>query len=294
MSFHSIAARIGRFYPFASGAGSFANLKVFRLLDPAEGEDGVVEVTGGRALVPPGDHVGRAMRFVGDLDPKVSWVVDRAVQPGDVALDIGANLGLVSLRMSAQVGPQGIVHAFEPQPRLQRYLRQTLEMNDPCNIKLHPIALGTETATLEMAVPGHNAGAATLNQAQEKSQRPGVEMIAVQVRALSDYAEEIGLTRVDFIKIDVEGFEANVIRGGIDLLRAARPRVIILEENNPDPQTGLSPALESLLALDYDLFSLPKRLLSVRLYPLAARQAAHDYVAVSRSAPEATRRALGI
>jgi FkbM family methyltransferase len=269
-------------------------MKLFRLLDPVGGPDAMVPVIGGQAVVPAGDHVGRAMRFVGDLDPKVSWVVDRAVQPGDVALDIGANLGLVSLRISARAGPQGMVHAFEPQPRLQGYLRRTLEQNSPCNITLHPIALGTETATLEMAVPGHNAGAATLNHAGDKSTRPGVEMIAVPVRALSDYAGEIGLSRVDFIKIDVEGFEANVIRGGTELLRATRPRVIILEENNPDPQTGLSPALESLQALDYDIFSLPKRLLSVRLCPLAERQAAHDYVAVSRSAPDATRRALGL
>lgn len=130
--FVDLIGRASRLYPFYSGAGRFANSALFRSLDTSGGPDAIVQVEGGKALVPAGDHVGRAMRFVGDLDPKVSWVVDRCLRPGYVALDIGANLGLVSLRMAARVGSSGQVHAFEPQPRLISYLEKTQALNPGC------------------------------------------------------------------------------------------------------------------------------------------------------------------
>ena len=289
-----IAAGLGHFYPLKSGCGSFANSWLFRHLDPDGGPDGIAHVTGGRALVPGGDYVGRAMRYVGDLDPKVSWIVDQVVAPGDIALDIGANLGLVSLRLALRAGQTGHVHAFEPQPRLHPYFGKTIEMNPDACITLHKIALGTESSTLEMAVPKHNAGAASLVTPANSAQQQDMQFINVPVRPLTDYAAEIGLDRVDFIKMDVEGFEANVIAGGLELLKRTRPKVILLEENDIDPQTGLSPALAALQGLDYSLFALPRRMFSVALVPLSENRVAHDYVAVSASAPDPIWRALGV
>lgn len=232
------------------------------------------------------------MRFVGDLDPKVSWVVDRTLRAGDIALDIGSNLGLVSLRMAARVGPAGQVHAFDPQPRMQAYFRRTLDLNPDLPITLHPIGLGPESTTLELAIPPNNAGSASLSTRFEN--RPGTETVQVPVEPLDSYAQTAGITQVKMIKMDVEGFEAQVLQGARAFLGQTRPAVILLEENNPDPNTGLSPALEILQALDYSLFTLPRALWSVRLAPLAERAPAHDYVAVAADAPDAVRHALGL
>lgn len=282
-----VAERLGHLYPLKSGCGLLANSSFFRWIETASDTDAVARVTGGRAVVPAGDYVGRAMRFFGDLDPKVSWVVDAVLQPGDVALDIGANLGLVSLRMAARVGPSGYVHAFDPQPRMQSYFRRTLELNPDLPIRLHPIGLGAEDGTLTLSVPEGNAGSASLRHA-----RPGSSQIDVPVRRLDEIAESEGIDRVDFIKLDVEGFELYVLQGGAGLIARTRPKVLVLEENDPDPETGLSPALEALQELDYDLFRLPKALWSVRLHSLESRIPCHDYVAVSRDAPVAVRRCL--
>ena len=288
----SIMATVGHLYPLKSGFCRFANSAMFRHLDPPNGPDAIAKVTGRRALVPGGDHVGRAMRFVGDLDPKVSWIVDRAILPGDVALDIGANLGLVSLRMAARTGLKGQVHAFEPQPRLHPYLNQTIAMNPACPITLHPIALGREQAVLTMSVPAHNAGAASLLARPDMLPDPNITQIDVPVHRLDDYADHIGLERINFIKIDVEGFEFQVFSGAQSLLERTRPHVIILEENQIDPATGLSDALRLLQDLGYDLYALPRRLFSVTLHPAAQAQEAHDFVAVSKDAPKDLRARL--
>lgn len=269
--------RLGRLYPLKSGCGLIANSAVGRWLDPIGGPDAEVAIVGGRAVIPAGDYVGRAMRYMGDLDPKISWVIDRVVRPGDVALDIGSNLGLVSLRLAARVGPGGQVHAFDPQPRMQQYFRRTLELNPNLPITFHAIGLGARTAKLRLAIPQENAGAASLRESA--SERPGIELVDVPVRALDDYASEAGIRHVDFIKMDVEGFEAQVILGARELLTHARPRVILLEENNPDRETGLSPALQALLDHGYFLYGLPKRAFSVKLIPFGETRKAHDYVA---------------
>lgn len=229
------------------------------------------------------------MRFVGDLDPKVSWVIDRVLRPEDTALDIGANLGLVSLRMCARVGPKGQVHAFEPQPRLVTLLNETLARNPNLPLTLHPIALGPENTELEMSVPAHNAGGASLVSSVA---RPGDRRFSVPVRRLTDYVGTLGLIRIDVIKMDVEGFEAHVLEGGIEILQKTRPHTILLEENALDPKTHASPALDILKTLDYKIYALPKRLLSVRLVPIEEAQGAHDCVALHQDAPDWVRAAL--
>lgn len=284
--------RFARFYPFYSGAGRFANSALFRWIDAPGGPDRVVRVEGGRALIPAGDHVGRAMRFVGDLDPKISSIVDRALQPGDVALDIGANLGLVGLRMAARVGQAGEVHLFEPQPRLIGYLKKTLALNPDCRLTLHTVALGADNTELVLQVPYGNAGAASFRTTSRR-QNP-MQEFTVPVRRLDTYAEESGLSRIDFVKVDVEGFEASVIEGGAMVLKHIKPHVILLEENGYRPGRSLPPALKALKELDYRLYALPKRLFSMRLLPLANNQPAHDFVAVAATAPERISKSLGL
>lgn len=146
-------------YPLKSGCGTITNSKLFSKLAGSRSVNLWAVVKGGHAIVPSLDLVGRSMFFAGDLDPKVSWAIDRFVKNGDVALDIGANLGLMTLRLAKRVGASGTVHAFEPNPIMLQYLDATLARNKYVQIKLHRVALGSEATTLSLIVPKVNAGA---------------------------------------------------------------------------------------------------------------------------------------
>jgi FkbM family methyltransferase len=284
----SAIAALGRLYPLKSGCGYFANAAPLRWLDPPPGTDVVARIAGGRAVVPADDYVGRAMRFFGDLDPKVSWVIDRAVLPGDIAVDVGGNLGLVTLRMAMHAGPSGMVHTFEPQPRMLHYLRRTLALNPGLRISLHGIALGAEPNELLLEVPSHNAGAATFLARG----RPSASSIRVPVRPMAEYCAEAGIARVDVMKIDVEGFEAMVLEGARPILEGLRPpRAILFEQHQPSPD---SPAVEILRACGYTIFALPRRYFRVQLLPVEECANAHDFVAVHRDCAASVKRALGI
>jgi FkbM family methyltransferase len=277
-------AALGRAYPLVSGCGAVATRPPLTLLAPPRRADVWARVAGTPALVPLDDLVGRAMYFLGELDPKVTRTLVAHLRPGEVALDIGANLGLVSLHMARAVGPRGRVHAFEPNPRMQAYLAATLAASPALPVRLHPVALGPEEGALDLHVPPGNAGAASLVSA---APLPQGERVRVPVRPLDVLAEEEGIDRVAVIKMDVEGFEAQVLRGAGWLIARTRPRAIVIEENGLRPGGPEPEAFALLRALGYGIEALPRALFRPRRVALdrLGDQVAHDFLATPRSLP---------
>lgn len=207
---------ITRRYPFLSGCGSFANSKfVQTVAGPGRGNQWVRLDSGLEALVPIDDYVGKAAFFVGDLDRKISEVVRRIVRPRDTVIDVGANLGLVTLPLARQVTEGGVVHAFEPNPNVRDLLNQSIHRNGLKNVQLHSCALGTNECEMSLAYPTGNAGRGTLCRTADND---GWTSARVSVRSLSALANEVDLSRVRLIKIDVEGHELDVLRGASRLL----------------------------------------------------------------------------
>jgi len=263
-------AKITRLYPFSSGCGALANHPLVHTLAGRPTGEAWVGVEGGKLLVSLDDHVGRAAFYVGDLDRKVSAVIDRFVKPGDTVLDIGANIGLVSLRLSERVGARGTVHAFEPNPLLSRRLIRSLDENDITNVRVHEFALGEKSSTLPMSVPAGNAGAASLVPGRGR----GGTTLNVPVRRLDDLICD----RIAFAKIDVEGFEENVLRGFSRTLTQSPPSMILFEQNEPR-----GAAISLLREVGYDIAGIAKTFWKLTLEPVSSWSPAYnDYLATLR------------
>src|SRR5689334_7979121 len=149
-----ILASLTRNYPFLSGCGTLANHRLMKLLTPGSSESLFwAGSPGGDLQISLGDYVGRAVYFFGDLDPKITWIAKQLLKPGDTALDIGANIGLLTLWMAKLVGAQGAVHGFEPNPILCRMIKAAIIRNGAENTQLHAIALGAQFGEMELRVP---------------------------------------------------------------------------------------------------------------------------------------------
>ncbi len=211
-------------YPLLTGCGRLANSRSMRWLD---GPDRVVTSrlrNRDRILVPASDFVGRAITYFGDLDPKISRILRRLLRPGDTVLDVGANVGVIALQASRLVGESGTVHAFEPQPNLASLLRQSAALNGLSNLRVHEMALGAEQGTLSLWVPDGNAGAASLVRRGSSGRS-----ISVPVRTVDEVMEELAAKHVRLIKMDVEGFEGDVLAGARGVLAAHPADVIVYE-----------------------------------------------------------------
>jgi FkbM family methyltransferase len=261
MRAHAVAS-VTRLYPFLSGCGTLANHPLVNALSGRSG-DTWANVEGGELAVSLDDYVGRSAFFVGDLDRKVSAIIDRFVNLGDTVLDIGANIGLVSLRLSKRVGPTGSVHAFEPNPAISDRLRASLDRNEITNVHVHQVALGAADSTMRLSVPEGNAGAASFLHNRGQS-------IDVPVKRLDDFD-----LRPHFAKMDVEGFEDQVLRGFSKTLREHPPGAILFEQNDSKGQS-----IPLLRDVGYRIFGVAKTLLKLKLDPVSAWSPNyHDYVA---------------
>lgn len=160
-------------------------------------------------------------------------LLHKFLKPGSVFLDIGANIGLMSSIASKIVGAEGKVLSVEANPKTIEILQHNLALNHAGNVSIFPFALGSEkgTATLFENWNVNRGGASLLSQDQQ-------EGIDVPVEKLDDIFEN---DKIDLIKIDVEGFELEVLKGGIELLKKQLPVLIIEVSEQRENEAGVSP-----------------------------------------------------
>jgi FkbM family methyltransferase len=274
-----MTAALARRYPLLSGCGSFGNSKWVRMAAGQDREEIVWAKLhdGSRLRVPIADYVGRAVYYVGDLDRKVTRLIEMLVRPGDTVLDIGANLGVVTFPLASLVGRTGRVLAFEPNPPIAQLLQESITENRATQITLHTCALGTENGEMEMSIPGHNAGMATLDPSRFHA---GSTRVRVPVRRLTDLLQQANLGPISLMKIDVEGFEAEVLEGGRDYLTQHPPAAILFESNAAGQSAVNSPTVKTLQEWGYTIYGLPKRKFRLAAVPLANAGDVNDCLAV--------------
>lgn len=280
-------ARLFRCWPFLSGCGALASSRIARFLVPPSDRRVWARVGGQPCLVSLDDLIGRSAFLVGDLDPKVTWVAKRSIRRGDTVLDVGANVGVLTLRFASLVGPVGQVLAFEPCPANLQLLEKTLSANGMAAVSLFRFALGASEGSLPLTVAAGNSGYASLKA------EVGEKRFQVPVRRLSTVLRENETRQVDFMKLDVEGFEAEVLAGLFDDSCAPRPMIIVFEEHTPrDAET-----IQRLKAENYSVFGISKgAMLKVALVGEHDEKfsESRDFVAVSRTAREELVMRLGL
>ena len=145
------------------------------------------------------------------------------VQPGMTVLDIGAHCGYFSVLLGELVGPNGRVHAFEPNPPMAELLRRSVSINGyDQRTTVHEIALGEAPGLATLRVPANEPKNAHIVPGRAYEQ--GTLSVAVQ------RADAVpGTLEADFIKIDAEGAEQAIWRGLTGILAQNRPLTILLE-----------------------------------------------------------------
>lgn len=163
-------------------------------------------------------------------------IMGRLIKPGMTVVDVGANVGLYTLNMASLVGPGGRVIAFEPDPDLAALLRDNCAANGASNVETHAVALGSAPDRLILHRLTLNSGENHLGSQGRTAFRTPVE---VEVAAFDKLLPGI---RPDFVKVDVQGWELNVLRGMEGTLRESNARVYL--EFWPDglKRAGSAPA----------------------------------------------------
>ena len=206
-------------------------------------------------LARPSVPIGYNVTFFGTYEPELRALMRRYLVPGGVAVDIGANVGWHTLLMARLIGPTGRVLAVEANPSVRARLSEHLQANHLSNVTIVASALGDQPGRLRFLAPPVDAfGAGDGHVAGEKD-KGSQHIVETEVTTLDVLAEQEMLQRLDFVKIDVEGFEWPVLQGASATFAKFRP-VVCFEFNSIYTGRGEGdPAAlrEYFGRLDYDL-----------------------------------------
>ncbi len=155
-------------------------------------------------------------------DSVINKILELA-NPGDVVLTAGAQVGYVALALAKAVGSNGRVVAFEADPRMVEACRNNLALNNQHAVELIPFGLGAVNSNLQISIsstPGQSSLAIAHNH---------LRYLTVPVRNGDEAVAEIGVSKIDGIVLDVEGWETQVLEGLSETLARHLPRWAIIE-----------------------------------------------------------------
>jgi FkbM family methyltransferase len=175
------------------------------------------------------EHLQSQIFWQGVYSPEEVALVGRLLGPEDTFLDIGANVGEFVLK-AAKLAPRGRVFGVEPAPHMFAALTANLALNGFSHVVLRQLALSTSEGEIDLYIPDtRRYGAGLQNTGIGNlftTDGAGVK-VTVPATTLDRFAAEESLERLDLIKLDVEGAELLVLRGGEATLRRLRPKILV-------------------------------------------------------------------
>jgi FkbM family methyltransferase len=164
-----------------------------------------------------------------DENPGLLSILRRHLMPGEVFLDVGANVGVFAIDIALHLGSRGKVYAFEPGADAAQALRDNAERFGVADrIAIFQMALGSRTDRLMLHADPQNP----LDWSKRSLFLNGPIVGEVSVRAFDELVETGDITLpqgLQAVKVDVEGAEAAVLRGMSNTLRVLRPRILVIE-----------------------------------------------------------------
>jgi FkbM family methyltransferase len=222
-----------------------------------------VETPGGALFVHLLDlGVGRPLYTGQTYEAEETALLQRTLRPGMNVIDVGANVGYMALLSARSIGPTGRVLAIEPDPGNAELLAANVGRNGYQNVSICRCAVGGDVGSATLYRSAWNMGNHRLN-AGAAGQAIADQAIQVDVETVDRLVDVHRLGRVDFVKMDVEGYEPGVLAGMHDTI--ARDHPVVLTEFWPHAMrdAGFSPEefLDAWLRAGYDarVVSQPER-----------------------------------
>lgn len=202
------------------------------------------------------EHMQRRIFWMGYYSENIACLLNTLLKPGMTVLDVGANIGEISLLSAKRVGAQGKVFAFEPIDAVAQQLAHHVQMNHFKQVRIEPFALGDAVednkpiyASCGQESDDEHNGLGSLYGSEGATPLQNIQMTTLDVwlQARPD------VQHIDLIKIDIEGAELPCLRGAKECLRRLKPKIIVEIQDFSAARAGYRPAdiLDFLSDLGY-------------------------------------------
>lgn len=229
-------------------------------------KDGLVlrEIQGNKMYLDPSDiGLSRTLLLKGRREELVGKVIREEVKRGMTVIDIGANLGYYALLEAFLVGEEGTVYALEPVPGNFDILIKNVEVNGYKNTKVYPLAVSSKSGTSEIALTAASNCGSMLDLKKETVSKYMKEKMSILIKnrieidtvSLDDFLDKEGIRKVNLIRMDIEGYEIEAVKGMTNTLKnMPSPLKLLFEIHNnafSDAKAVIAPMLEGLFSFGF-------------------------------------------
>ena len=197
-------------------------------------------------------YIGNSLKLYGEYSEIELSIIMKFIKKGDYVFDIGSNIGAFTVPFLKKIGKSGKVFSFEPQREIYEILKMNIDKNERHNIELFELGLGMEKTTIDLTFINYNVidnfGGVSLVQNKNNPFFPNKNDAKQKIK-ITTLDQFLHLKKCNFVKLDVEGMELDVLNGGKSFLNKFRP--IMWIENHRVFPNKLN---ELLLESDYSLY----------------------------------------
>lgn len=190
------------------------------------------------------DLATRHVQIRGSIDLSMEWIIRRYVKQGTVAVDVGANVGFLSLCMAEQVGNIGKVYSIEPNINLHSYIKELLYLNAIKNVQIVHCACSDAEGPVRFEIDESDHSKSRIGD------KGKYEIKAMPLDTILAENDNI----ISFIKVDVEGHEPSVLAGAITTLKTHRPTLVF--ETGAHSESDISKINNILEETQYDVIGV--------------------------------------
>ena len=186
------------------------------------------------ALVDPtiDDGVEKSIYYFGTYEIGTLHIMRKCLKRADSFIDVGSNIGLMSLLASQIVGKNGIVYSIEPEPEIFTILQKNIKINNIDNIQTYNLAFGSERGN---AIIYRNLDLNRASASLIKPNQKNFDEREVIVQTLDEFIIKNNISNVQMVKIDVEGWELEVLKGAKNFLSSPSSPIICIEYSKLHP-----------------------------------------------------------
>jgi len=168
------------------------------------------------------------------------------LEPNDTVIDAGANIGMFTFYAARKTGENGQVFAFEPVPEVNKILSDSLKYNiyQGKNIEVVSYALGSSNEDLTLSYQDDDLGGSALSKKSNFVKVPQI--------TLDDFVKNRKIDKVDFIKMDIEGMEREVLKGASETIAKFKPKLAICIYHLPDDPVTIPKIIKDICS-DYQI-----------------------------------------
>lgn len=226
-------------------------------------------------LYPDDDDVATRTYYYDYHEPKIFNFLHRYLKEGMTYVDVGANIGVYTLFAAKRVGTRGKVFAFEPQQTTFSRLTENIKISNLENITAEQVAVGAQSGEIEIVTDENYSSISYTKHIDSNNKTKNV----VKVITLDAYFEAKEVKDIDYLKIDVEGFEFYVLLGAKEILKTKIPAIIqveLIERFQKRSGSSTQMICQLLNELGYHLFYLEEN--SLKPAPPYNQKKANDKI----------------